>query len=190
MWFSRNIPSTKSQKLRWMRCREEHSSSFFTQPQVSQTFESLGGWKLVYAKVSISGESESELITSVDREGKTNPCWNCEFIYTLAEEAVQLEEGKAILAIKLYCQRLKGLGDKYVGEVSISLKRLFHCCQSAENICFDVHRFDRDGAFGKLNISFKFGELMIVPTPSKVGKILKGALILSKLGWEVAQFFL
>lgn len=147
----------------------------------------LGRMK-VYAKISISGDSESELVTPVDREGETNPCWNSKIMYTLVEEAVQVEERSAKLVIRLYCKRL--LGDRYVGEVNISLKRLFDYSKSGENISYDIDKFDEEGTFGKLNISYKFGEKIIVQKPSMIGKILKGAFIVSKVGLEVVQVML
>lgn len=141
----------------------------------------LGKMK-VYAKVSISGDPNSELVTPVDNKGETNPLWNYQINYILADQAVQLREGTANVVIRLYCKRL--LGDRYIGEANINLKSLFDYSQSYQGLWRDVLRFDDNGTFGKLCLSYRFTGRK----PCRFGKILKGgALILLEVGLQVAQ---
>ncbi|KAI5683163.1 hypothetical protein M9H77_04391 [Catharanthus roseus] len=148
----------------------------------------LGRMK-VYSKVSFSTHSQTEFVTPVDKQGEKSPFWNCKIISYLTEEAIHKETTK--VSIKLYCQRL--FGDRYIGEVNINLKRLFEYSHPSEILCFEIDRFDCVGTFGKLNLSYKFGEkeVLDLEKPSRLGKILKeGAQILLSLGVEVVVHIL
>ncbi|XP_071923251.1 protein SRC2 homolog [Coffea arabica] len=117
----------------------------------------LGQMK-VYAKVLIKGYSNSEWITSVDRERETNPYWNCRIKYTLPEKAV--EKDGVLLVIKLYCERSL-LPDKY------------------ENLEYYVNRNDVDGKFGKLKLSYDFGKTTVTISekePSFGEAVVEGAM--------------
>ena len=131
----------------------------------------LGKMK-VYAQVSVKGHSNSVWVTPVDRERATNPYWNCKITYTLPAIAVQ-KDG-VLLVIKLYCERSL-LPDKYVGEVNLSLKKLFDCGFSQENLEYDVDRNDADGIFGKLKLSYDFAKTKI--TVSKSESSLRGQVL-------------
>ncbi|CAI9778109.1 unnamed protein product [Fraxinus pennsylvanica] len=91
--------------------------------------------------------------------------------YALGEAAVQ-QEG-INLSIKLYCKRK--LGDRFIGEVNIPLKKLFGNGLSAENISYAVAGAPR----GRLNISYRFSDSIFVKKPSRWNKALElGFLIL------------
>ncbi|KAL2467688.1 Uncharacterized protein Fot_51232 [Forsythia ovata] len=125
----------------------------------------------VYAKVSIKGESKTTKKTPVDIEGESNPKWNFSMEYTIGEAAVQ-QEG-IDLSIKLYCKRT--LGDRFIGEVNLPLKKLFDNGISDENISCTVAGTPR----GILNISYRFGERIFVKKPSGWRKAIEfGFLIL------------
>ncbi|KAL2520051.1 Uncharacterized protein Fot_23974 [Forsythia ovata] len=115
----------------------------------------------VYAKVSVAGKSETEWRTPVDITGGTNPQWKYKISYTVEEEVVQ--HHGVDLNIKLYSeQKFK---DKYVGEVKLSLKKLFDEKDSGESrISCSVQM--NDGGNGTLNISYSFGEIYVVKKPS------------------------
>ncbi|XP_027093726.1 protein SRC2 homolog [Coffea arabica] len=135
----------------------------------------LGQMK-VYAKVLIKGYSNSEWITSVDRERETNPYWNCRIKYTLPEKAV--EKDGVLLVIKLYCERSL-LPDKYVGEVNLSLKKLFDYGFPQEKVEYYVNRNDVDGKFGKLKLSYDFGKTTVTISekePSFGEAVVEGAM--------------
>ncbi|RVX01825.1 hypothetical protein CK203_019400 [Vitis vinifera] len=59
--------------------------------------------------------------TPVDTEGETNPAWNSTIRFTIGNQAVEYQG--VVFVIKLYCSRT--LGDRYIGEVSLSFKDLF-----------------------------------------------------------------
>lgn len=114
----------------------------------------------VYAKVFITPDSEclEGKTTPVDKEGKTNPNWNNYPVKCLIpEDAVQQEDQRNKLVIKLYCRRSLH-EDQYVGEVNISLKELFDGGLSRENVDYTVHRNDAQGTYGTLRLSYSFGE--------------------------------
>ncbi|XP_010662790.1 protein SRC2-like [Vitis vinifera] len=75
----------------------------------------------VYAQLSIPGNPQIKRETPVDTEGETNPAWNSTIRFTIGNQAV--EHQGVVFVIKLYCSR--ALGDRYIGEVSLSFKDLF-----------------------------------------------------------------
>ncbi|RVW69417.1 hypothetical protein CK203_061786 [Vitis vinifera] len=64
---------------------------------------------------------QTERTSPVDTEGETNPAWNFTTGYTIGKKAVEYQG--IMLVIELYGSRT--LGDRYIGEVSVSFKDLF-----------------------------------------------------------------
>ncbi|KAM7511023.1 hypothetical protein LguiB_009898 [Lonicera macranthoides] len=85
----------------------------------------------VYACVSIGGgDQKNETHSPVDRHGRTNPAWNFMMKYMVGEAGVK--HHGATLVIKLYC---KGkLGDRYIGEVHLTVKDLYEYAYSCGGI--------------------------------------------------------
>ncbi|KAG6390372.1 hypothetical protein SASPL_148106 [Salvia splendens] len=119
----------------------------------------------VYAEVSINGEPDTSKLTTVDTEGETNPRWNFPLDYTIEEASLQ--NPGLVVGVKLYCERT--LGDRYIGEVNISVKGLFDYRPRVENVL----TYTVDGAGdGKLNILYSFGNMFMAPKPSFGEKVL------------------
>ncbi|KAL3505011.1 hypothetical protein ACH5RR_034852 [Cinchona calisaya] len=119
------------------------------------------GLMKVYAKVSINGNWDSEWTSPVDKEREKNPRWNCKIKYSLPEKAIKQKSGSDNLVIKLYCKR-SFLEDKYVGEVHLSLKKLFDGGLACKNKNYLVYRNDVIGqTFGTLKLSYRFGSRSI-----------------------------
>ncbi|XP_042033585.1 protein SRC2-like [Salvia splendens] len=122
----------------------------------------------VYAEVSIIGEDTSTR-TTVDTDGETNPRWNFPLEYTF-EEAF-LQNPGLVVGVKLYCERT--LGNRYIGEVNISVKGLFDYGPRVENVL----TYTVDGTEGgKLNILYSFGNKFLAPKPSLGKKVLDAGL--------------
>ncbi|EYU23916.1 hypothetical protein MIMGU_mgv1a0260082mg, partial [Erythranthe guttata] len=87
----------------------------------------LFGLKMnVHARVFIGGLPEKEKRTPTDTHGKRNPVWNYAASYTIIES--MLQNCNTILDVHLYCTSKSG--DKYIGQVNISLKELFDAAGS------------------------------------------------------------
>ncbi|KAL3514318.1 hypothetical protein ACH5RR_027035 [Cinchona calisaya] len=113
----------------------------------------------VYAKVSMSrNPSKTKWKTPVDMRNMTNPRWNCQIQYIIPEETLRQVGNGDMLLVKLWCKRFI-LPNKYVGEVSIPLNRLFAEARACENVVYDVLRNDAEGTYGTLNLSYRFGEV-------------------------------
>ncbi|XP_047961815.1 protein SRC2 homolog [Salvia hispanica] len=129
----------------------------------------------VYAEVSINGEPDTSRLTTVDTEGETNPRWNFPLEYTIEEASLQNPE--LVVGVKLYCERT--LGDRYIGEVNISVKGLFDYGPRGENVL----SYTVDGAGnGKLNILYSFGNKFMAPKPSFGEKVLDVGLSVMEQG--------
>lgn len=116
----------------------------------------LGEMK-VYAKVSVIRDLSSFVwTTAVDKGGKTNPIWNCRIKTSIPEKVLQ-QGGGGKVVIVLYCNRTLNK-DKYVGEVHLSLKKLFDHGLACENLECNVRRNNAEGTFGTLKFSYNFGE--------------------------------
>ncbi|KAL2497238.1 soybean protein regulated by cold-2 [Abeliophyllum distichum] len=112
----------------------------------------------VYAEVSINGISKTAIKTQDDKQNECNPSWNCSIVYTIGERAVQATN--IDLVIKLFTKRT--FGDRYIGEVKLALKSLFENGVSAQNVSHAVS----GTTSGILNISYSFGEKIVVERPS------------------------
>ncbi|KAL1533663.1 protein SRC2 [Salvia divinorum] len=127
------------------------------------------GQMKVYAEVSINGEPDTSMRTTVDKDGETNPRWNCLLEYTFEETS--LRNPGLVVEVKLYCERT--LGDRYIGEVNIPVKGLFDSGPRVENVLsFNVAGTET----GKLNILYSFGNMFMAPKPSLGKKVLKAGL--------------
>ncbi|KAL8030917.1 hypothetical protein ABFX02_14G317400 [Erythranthe guttata] len=83
------------------------------------------GKTAVHARISINGKPETERRTLTDTHGKQNPSWEFTTTYIIME--TMLQSCNAMLVVKLYCDR--NAGDRYIGEVYISLMELFECAK-------------------------------------------------------------
>ncbi|EYU23913.1 hypothetical protein MIMGU_mgv1a024879mg, partial [Erythranthe guttata] len=83
------------------------------------------GKTAVHARVSINGKPETERRTPTDTHGNQNPSWEFTTTYIIME--TMLQSCNAMLVVKLYCDR--NAGDRYIGEVYISLMELFDCAK-------------------------------------------------------------
>ncbi|KAL2520053.1 Uncharacterized protein Fot_23976 [Forsythia ovata] len=119
----------------------------------------------VYAEVSINGISKTAKKTQVDKQNECNPSWNCSIVYTIGERVMQ--ETNVDLVIKLFSKRT--FGDRYIGEVKLTLKSLFENGLSAQNVTHAVS----GTACGILNISYSFGEKFVVQKPSGWDKAIR-----------------
>ncbi|KAL8030914.1 hypothetical protein ABFX02_14G317100 [Erythranthe guttata] len=110
----------------------------------------------VHARVSIGGSPEKEKRTPTDTHGKRNPAWNYTMDYTIM--ASVLDNYNSMLVVKLYCSR--NLGDRYVGEVHVSMKRLFDDVagggRSGREVTIPVTRGSVRSQ-GALTFSYSFG---------------------------------
>lgn len=118
-------------------------------------------WNMeVYARVSIGCDLKTKKITPVDRHGLTNPAWNFTMKYTTGESSVQ--HHGLMLVIKLYCKRK--LGDRYIGEVHMSMKELYdyaYPCGGSALVSYPVQRGCVTSQ-GLLKFSYRFGERVSV----------------------------
>ena len=118
----------------------------------------------VYTKLSFVGDSQTERTSPVDTEGETNPAWNFTTGYTIGKKAVEYQG--IMLVIKLYCSRT--LGDRYIGEVSVSFKDLFDgavATGGSATVSYPVKKGAADSK-GVLKFSYSFGDIVIVKKPS------------------------
>lgn len=141
----------------------------------------------VYAKVSLGDNPSTEKKTPEDKDGQTNPVWNFNASYTIADSAVNSQDIN--LLIRFYCVRTSGDAD--MGEVSVSLKELidrFSTLPEGEEtakVSYPVKTGGKDSA-GEVSFSYKFGDVFVYEPPS----IDWGKLVLngSKLGWKGTEF--
>ncbi|KAJ9679560.1 hypothetical protein PVL29_021471 [Vitis rotundifolia] len=121
----------------------------------------------VYAQLSIPGNPRIKRETPVDKEGETNPAWNFTTGFTIGNQAVEYQG--VVFVIKLYCRRT--LGDRYIGEVSLSFKDLFDGAaptsegRSSGIVSYPVKKGAADSQ-GVLNFSYSFGGIVMVKKPS------------------------
>ena len=121
----------------------------------------------VYAQLSIPGNPQIKRETPVDTEGETNPAWNSTITFTIGNQAVEYQG--VVFVIKLYCSRT--LGDRYIGEVSLSFKDLFDGAaptsqgRSSGIVSYPVKKGGADSQ-GVLNFSYSFGDIVMVKKPS------------------------
>ncbi|XP_028102479.1 eisosome protein SEG2-like [Camellia sinensis] len=116
----------------------------------------------VYAVISITGGPstghKSEFRTSVDYERETNPKWkNTRMDFRLHNPSLQ--NNLLYLNINFYCTRI--LGDKHVGGVCVSVKRLFDMT-SRNGTASQAVRYPVVTSSGEkqgfVDFSFAFGE--------------------------------
>ena len=97
----------------------------------------------------------------MDKEGETDPAWNFTIRFTIGNQAVEYQG--VVFVIKLYCSRT--LGDRYIGEVSLSFKDLFDGVvptsegRSSGIVSYPVKRGAADSQ-GVLNFSYSFGGIV------------------------------
>ncbi|CAI9754349.1 unnamed protein product [Fraxinus pennsylvanica] len=118
----------------------------------------------IYAKASIAGKHETKRRTPVDNVGENNPQWNYNVPFTLTEAVVQHDS--VDLHFKLYFeQKFK---DNCIGEVKLSLKKLFDEDHSGESriSCSVLQGDDSLVQNGTLNLSYSFGEIYVIKKPS------------------------
>lgn len=133
----------------------------------------------VYAEVSLNGESETKMKTTVDTVGETNPRWNFTHNYTINESSVRAQGLEVV--VKLHCERT--LGDKRVGEVKIPVNNLFNSgIRAVSEISYRV----AGTPDGVVNILYSFGEMFLAPKPSA----WKGALTVGKVVMVRGAWFL
>ncbi|XP_042033584.1 protein SRC2-like [Salvia splendens] len=127
------------------------------------------GQMKVYAEVSINGDPKTSKRTTVNTDGETNPRWNFSLDYTIEEAS--LKNLGLVVVVKLYCERT--LGDRYIGEVKISVKGLFDSGSRSENeLSYNV----AGAGDGKLNILYSFGSMFEAPKSSVWKKVLEVGL--------------
>ncbi|KAL7155942.1 hypothetical protein ABFS83_03G110100 [Erythranthe nasuta] len=144
-------------------------------------FRKYGQTMKVYAKVclkkseyskkvvTLKGDKKTTQKTSVDRHGETNPRWNFPIEYTFRESAIQSSGVK--ISIKLYTKRTL-VKDKFIGHVDVPLKSLFDAGLSTEKI----FSYTVAGTpYGKLNITYTFGEVFCVTKASLLKAAARGA---------------
>ncbi|KAL7086250.1 hypothetical protein ACP275_14G327700 [Erythranthe tilingii] len=106
------------------------------------------GKTAVHARVSINGKTETERRTPTDTHGSQNPSWEFTTTYIIME--TMLQSCNAMLVVKLYCDR--NAGDRYIGEVYISLMELFECAKyngGDEKSSNQVEPADEDSCCGR-----------------------------------------
>ncbi|KAA8538529.1 hypothetical protein F0562_028100 [Nyssa sinensis] len=110
----------------------------------------------VYARVSITGDRETEKRTPADKHGETDPAWNYTMRYTVGESALQHHGVRVV--IKLYCKRK--LGDRYIGEVHTSMKELFDQAYPYGGSLMATYPVQKGSvnSRGVLKFSYRFGE--------------------------------
>lgn len=115
----------------------------------------------VYARVSIGNQPDSEKRTPVDRHGKTNPAWNYTMRYTISECVVE-RVSSSMLVIKLYCKRK--LGDRYIGEVHVSMKELYEYAYSSGGSAVVNYPVQKGcvNSQGMLKFSYRFGDIVSI----------------------------
>lgn len=112
----------------------------------------------VFAEVSLNEDLKTTMKTGVDKEGKSNPTWDFRADYTIAESTVQ-KKG-AYLVVNIFCKK-STLGSRFIGKVELCLKNLFDVRIVSETnvVSFPVAKTPN----GRLNISYCFGEMILVP---------------------------
>ncbi|KAG6388720.1 hypothetical protein SASPL_150152 [Salvia splendens] len=97
-------------------------------------------------------------------------------------DKASLQNPELVVGVKLYCERT--LGDRYIGEVNLSVKALFDHGPRVENVL----SFSVDGTEGgKLNILYSFGNIFMAPKLSLGKKVLDVGL---KVTVQGTLFFL
>ncbi|KAK6939832.1 C2 domain [Dillenia turbinata] len=121
----------------------------------------------VYAKISIAGNSETEKRTPVDYNGGINPTWNFPLSYWIPDWAIQNDDASARVQIDLYCERT--LGDRYIGGVSIPLKKLFLDEKIKGMSCSTYCVLGEAREMGTVNFSHHFGDVekLVFPQQSQ-----------------------
>ncbi|XP_047962304.1 protein SRC2 homolog [Salvia hispanica] len=133
----------------------------------------------VYAEVSLNGEPQTRIRTTVDMAGETNPKWDLQLNYAINK--VSLHEPGLVVVVKLYCQRT--LGDKYIGQVKIPVMGLLDSRRDEAEI---EASFDVDGTKnGKLNISYTFVEMLNKHDHDKPSRWKKKLKVRLKVGFLV-----
>ncbi|XP_047961833.1 protein SRC2 homolog [Salvia hispanica] len=133
----------------------------------------------VYAEVSLNGEPNTSMRTTVDTAGERNPRWDFPLNYTINKASLR-NPGLEVV-VKLYCQRI--LGDKFIGEVKIPVKGLFDSGPKAKNeLSFNV----AGAGDGRLNILYSFGKTFTEQETSAWKKALKvGFVVIAQGTWFV-----
>ncbi|KAJ9679558.1 hypothetical protein PVL29_021469 [Vitis rotundifolia] len=141
----------------------------------------------VYAEISFAGDSRTKRKTPVDKEGETNPAWNFTTGFTIGNQAVEYQG--VMLVIKQYCSRT--LGDRYVGEVSVSFKDLFDRAEPtsqgrrSSTVRCPVKRGAADSQ-GVLDFSYSFGGIVMLEKPSRARYLAAAGVIIVKVIVKVA----
>lgn len=119
----------------------------------------------VYAEFSLNGDPKTTLRTDADTKGKSNPTWNFTADYTIAESTIG---SKGVdLIVNLYTERR--LGHRSIGEVEICVKSLYDKGLMSENV-LSYHVAGTPN--GRLNISYSFGDKILVPKLSMKEKLV------------------
>lgn len=110
----------------------------------------------VHARVTAGNDPKTEKRTPTDTHGKTNPAWNYTVRFAVSDSS--LENHGARIVIKLYCTRM--LGDRYVGEVHMSVRELFNYGKPSGGNAILTYPVQRGSvkSEGELKFSYKFGE--------------------------------
>ncbi|XP_059631866.1 protein SRC2-like [Cornus florida] len=131
----------------------------------------------VYARVSIGGGTEKQ--SWVDTNNGTNPSWHFNTIHTIDESSVQ--NPCTMLVIKLYSQRW--IGDRYIGEVHVSLKELKDQAPKGSNTVDYKVKKGSEYSQGTLKFSYRFGGTMKADDddekPISCKRALHGAVMLA-----------
>ncbi|KAJ0976258.1 hypothetical protein J5N97_018223 [Dioscorea zingiberensis] len=118
---------------------------------------------VVYAYVSIDGDSRTAQRTTADQNGGTNPSWNA----TVRVPVLADDPSRHVVHVILRTER--ALGDRDVGEVHIPLKEFFSCSGDANNprfISYQVRKPPSWNPRGVLNLSFKISDAIAsAPVP-------------------------
>ncbi|KAJ0976257.1 hypothetical protein J5N97_018222 [Dioscorea zingiberensis] len=121
---------------------------------------------VVYAYVSIDGDSRTAQRTTADQNGGTNPSWNA----TVRVPVPADDPSRHVVHVILRTER--ALGDRDVGEVHIPLKEFFSCSGDANNprfISYQVRKPPSWNPRGVLNLSFKISDAVdSAPVPPVV----------------------
>lgn len=144
----------------------------------------------VYAKVSFCGDKKTEQRTRADKHAQLNPAGNYTMNYKIDESGIT--HSGLQLVIKLYCKRT--FGDRYVGEIHTSIKKLFDSAYDSANkrgrsasLSLPIMKGSAKTG-GVLRFSYKFGERIKKKKPGFLKRILlPGACIL--LRGQVQQYF-
>ncbi|KAL3839980.1 hypothetical protein ACJIZ3_024571 [Penstemon smallii] len=133
----------------------------------------------VEARVTIGGEKKTEKKTPADKQNGLDPAWNYMISYTIGESGV-IDHDLSV-AVRLYTKRT--LGDKFIGEVSMSVKELFESASAGNaTLALPVKKGEEELTSAVLNISFSFGERVSIEKHASWKKVLSvGANIFLKV---------